>query len=153
MTRKVWTLIALAIMLGGFSFYLNKDWFAKDNIQIYHRSRPARAVLRRRKGGEEPDVNPIIFGFDRQLKLTCLKVIPLSAIKTNKYPQPVWHIISESNSVPTKDFTYGASISGMHSAVEGATAMPLEPGVPYRLYVEAGQFKKEHDFTPEPSSP
>ena len=76
MTSKQWMLIALAIALGGFSLYLNKDWFARDNIQITHRSRPARVeFMRGKRPAEIADVNPIIFGFDRQLKLTSLKVI------------------------------------------------------------------------------
>jgi hypothetical protein len=154
MTRKFWLLLALAVMFGGLSIYLNKDWFARDTIQIYHRSRPARAVLPRRKPvANDPHINPIIFGFDRALKLTCIKVIPLSEIQTNKYPQPIWHLISESNSVPTKDFSYGASIKGMHPSVQGAEPDLLEPGIGYRLYVEAGPIKKEHDFVPDPRTP
>ena len=154
MTRKFWLLLVLALMFGGLSIYLNRDWFARDTIQIYHRSRPARAVLARRKPvTNDSRVNPIIFGFDRALKLTCIKVVPLSQIQTNKYPQPIWHLISESNSVPTKDFTYGASIRGMHPCVHGAQPDLLEPGVGYRLYVEAGAIKKEHDFVPDPKTP
>ena len=154
MTRKFWLLLALAVMFGGLSIYLNKDWFARDTIQIYHRSRPARAVLPRRKPvANDSHINPIIFGFDRALKLTCIKVIPLSEIQTNKYPQPLWHLISESNSVPTKDFSYGASIKGMHPSVQGAEPDLLEPGIGYRLYVEAGPIKKEHDFVPDPRTP
>jgi hypothetical protein len=154
MTRKIWLLIAVAILLGAFSIYLNKDWFAKDNIQIYHRSRPARVLaLRRKRVQDDSLVDPIVFGFDRQLKLTSLKVIPTSDIQTNKFPHPIWHLISESNSVPTKDFTYGASIKGMHSAVKGATPDLLEPGVAYRLYIETGTIKKEHDFVPTARTP
>ena len=154
MTRKIWLWFALAVVLGGLSLYLNRDWFAKDNIQIYHRSRPARAAfLRRKRGAEDSLVNPIVFGFDRKLKLTSIKVVPISDIKTNKFPHPIWHLVSESNSVPVKDFSYGSSIGGMHPAVKGATADPLEPGVPYRLIVEAAQFKQEHDFVPVPRTP
>src|SRR6266567_5823564 len=151
MTRKIWLWLGFAVLLGGFSLYLNRDWFAKDNIQIYHRSRPARAVLlRRKRPADDSLVNPIVFGFDRKLKLTSLKVIPLPDIQTNKYPHPIWHLVSESNSVPTKDFIYGASIAGMHPAVKGATADELEPGVTYQLVVEAGAFKGRHDFVPVP---
>ncbi len=154
MTRKVWILIAVAVVLGGISFYLNKDRFAKDNIQIYHRSRPSRlAFLRRRRAGAPPsNVNPIIFGFDRRLKLNDLEVIPVSAIETNKYPKPIWHLVSESNSIPIKDFGYGVAIQGMHPAIKGAVPDPLEPGVPYRLIVAAGKTKLAHDFTPDPSN-
>jgi len=154
MTRKLWLWIALAVLLGACSVYLNKDWFAKDNIQIYHRSRPARAAfLRRKRSADDSAVNPIVFGFDRKLKLTFLKVIPLSDLKTNKYPHPIWHLISESNSIPTKDFTYGASISGMHPAVPGAAPDPLEPGVEYRLEIGVGAVKCDHDFVPVARSP
>ena len=149
MTKKQWMLIALVAVLGGFSLYLNRDWFAKENIHIYHRSRPARAALFRRKHVDTASsINPIVFGFDRKLKLTCLKVIPVSAIETNKYPHPIWHLVSESNSVAIKDFSYGTPIQGMHPAVKGAIPDPLEPGVPYRLEIEAGPLKAEHDFTP-----
>jgi len=44
MTKKSWTWLGLAVLLGGFSLYLNKDWFAADNIQLMHRSRPARVL-------------------------------------------------------------------------------------------------------------
>lgn len=150
MTRKTWILIALVVVLGGTSLYLNQDWFAKDVIQITHRSRPARTTFFRRKRPDDSLVNPIVFGFDRKLKLTSIAVIPLSDINTNKYPHPIWHLISSSNSVPTKTFYYGEWVRGMQPEVKGATAEPLEPGVPYRLFVEAGTFKAEHDFTPDP---
>ena len=151
MTRKLWTLTALALLLGGFSLYINQDWFAKDTIQIYHRSRPARAGLfRRSKLPAAQAVNPIFFSFDRKLKLTLLKVIPVRAIETNKYPQPIWHLVSDSNSVPTKDLVYGMPIRGMRPSVKGAIADPLQPGVPYRLLIEADKLKAQHDFALAP---
>ena len=150
MTRKQWTLLALAVLLGGFSLYLNKDWFAKDNIQIYDRSRPIRGGGLVRRQVEEGAVNPIVFGFDRKLPLKSIKVIPLSALETNKYPHPIWYLVSESNSVPTKDFLYGMNIRGMHPAVKDSAADPLEPDVKYRLFIETGSIKAEHDFVPVP---
>jgi hypothetical protein len=155
MTRKVWLLLGLAVVLGGLSLYLNKDWFATDHIQIYHRSRPIRGRFFRRRRGAPDDslVNPIVFGFDRKLKLTDLKVIPLSDLATNKYPQPIWHLVSDSNSAPVKAFMYGSRISGMHPAIKGAQPEPLEPGVKYRLFVETKQQKAQDDFVPDPSTP
>src|SRR5438105_14018590 len=104
MTRKQWMFLAVAVLLGGLSLYLNQDWFARDNIQIYHRSRPVRSGLFRRKrtpaAAGDSAINPVIFGFDRKLKLTSVKVIPLTDIETNKYPHPICHPISDSNSVP-----------------------------------------------------
>ena len=143
-------LIALAVLLGGLSVYLNRDWFARSPIHIYDRSRPARGLLGRRGRAEESPINPLVLGFDRPLKLTSVKVIPLSEVATNKYPHPIWELISESNSWPVKTFSYGQSIRGMHPKVKGAQPDPLQPNIPYRLFIEAGPLKAEHDFAPEP---
>jgi hypothetical protein len=155
MTRKQWMLISLAVVLAGFSLYLNKDWFAKDDIHIFHRSRPQRAGMFRRNRPSAIDAatDPVLFGFDSKLKLKTVKVIPLSDIATNKYPHAIWHLVSDSNSVPTKEFSYGAPIPGMHPALKGVTADPLEPGAQYRLFIEANGRKAEHDFTAVPRTP
>jgi hypothetical protein len=148
-------LIALAVVLGGFSLYLNRDWFAGENIQISHRSRPSRTggFFRRNRPPPKLATDPIFFAFDRKLRLTSLKVTPVSEIETNKYPHPIWHMISDSNSVPTTEWSYGVPIRGMRPAVKGATPDPLEPGVKYRLMLEAGKLKAEHDFVPVPRTP
>jgi len=148
-------LIALAVVLGGFSLYLNKDWFAKDDIHIFHRSRPQRAGFFRRNRPAPVDsaTDPVLFGLDRKLKLKSVKVIALADLATNKYPHAIWHLVSESNSVPTKEFSYGAPIPGMHPALKGVHADPLEPGVQYRLVIEADNRKAEHDFTAAARTP
>jgi len=147
-------LIALAVLLGGFSLYLNRDWFAGEDIQIHHRSRPGRAgFFRRNRPTASSETDPIFFAFDRKLRLTSLKVIPVSEIETNKHPHPIWHLVSKSNSVPITDWSYGMPIPGMQPAVQGATPDPLEPGVKYRLIIEAGKLKAEDDFVPVPRTP
>lgn len=154
MTRKQLLLITLAALLGGVSLYLNKDWFAKDDIQIFHRCLPARAGLfRRNRRPDDSAVEPVLFGFNRKFKLTSLKVIPVNDLETNKYPHPIWHLVSDSNSVPVKEIVYGVRVAGMHPEVKGATADPLEPGVTYRLLVQAGPLKAEHDFVPVAQTP
>jgi hypothetical protein len=155
MTKKHWMLIGLAVALGSLSLYLNKDWFAGETIQIEHRSRPARAGFFRRSSKPQPKTatDPVFFAFDRKLKLTSLKVIPVSEIETNKYPHPILHLISDSNSVATTEWSYGIPIRGMRPAVKGAVPDPLVPGVPYRLILEAGKAKAQHDFVPVAASP
>ena len=142
MSRKQWVLIALVVVLGGLSLYLNLGRLGRETVQIHHRSRPALPADGRSV------VEPIFFAFDRPLKLKSLKVIPVREIETNKYPHPIWHLISNSNSVPTADFAYGVPIEGMRPAVQDATPDPLQPGVKYRLLIEAGALKLEHDFVP-----
>src|ERR1035441_6063376 len=150
MTSKQWMLIALAVALGGMSLYLNKDWFAGELIQIHHRSHPARGgFFGRNRRPAASDTDPVFFAFDRKLKLTSLKVIPVSEIETNKYPHPIWDLVSDSNSVPITEWIYGMSIKGMRPSVQGATPDPLEPGVKYRLLIEAKAGKAEHDFRSE----
>jgi hypothetical protein len=148
MTTKNWMLVALTVMLGAFSLYLNRDWFARDNIQIMHRSRPARGPFRQAR--DNPLIDPISFWFDRRVRLTSLKVVPVSGNETNQHPQPIWYLVSDSNSVPVQEFTYGMRIGGMHPALKGSAPNPLEPGVTYRMFVQAGRKRAEHDFVPQP---
>jgi len=102
MTTKNWMIFAVIVLLGGLSLYLNKDWFARDHIQLMHRSRPARGAFRRPRS-DNPLIDPLSFWFDRKVKLTALKVIPVCEIETNKYPQPIWSLVSDSNSLPIKN--------------------------------------------------
>ncbi len=146
MTRKPLLLVALLVIIGGLFVYVNRDVFQRRPIQISHR------LYRFASRFSRPDAPiPVMFEFDRRLKLTCIKVVPLADIQTNKYPQPVWHMISSSNSVPTKGFVYGMDVPGMRPARSGVAAEPLDPRQTYRLLVEAGSLKGQHDFTLEPT--
>lgn len=151
MKKQQLLLLAVGLALAGLFLYINQDWFSRNKIRIYHRNAPARALGPRR--GRPANAAPppsIFFGFDRKLTLTSIKVIPVGDIETNKYPHPIWEMISDSNSVPTAGFVYGMNVPGMKPAVKGATADPLEPGVKYRLIIETGPLKAEHDFTIAP---
>jgi hypothetical protein len=151
MTRKHWILLAFTVLLGGMSIYLNTDWFRRDDIQISHRARPERFLSRGRKRspGARTALSfaPMFFEFDRRLKLTDVRVIPVSDLQTNQHPHPIWHMVSDSNSVPTKGIMYGEFIPGMRPEVKGATPDPLEPGTSYCLRLQAGPIKTDHQFT------
>src|SRR6266446_764695 len=69
MTRKQWMFVALAVLLGGLSLYLNRDWFAADPIQISHRSLPPRPGFWGRRRPDDAAVNPVLFLFNRHVKL------------------------------------------------------------------------------------
>jgi len=72
-------------------------------------------------------------------------VVPLLNGKFNKYTEPVWSLVSSSNSTPTKGIIYGLAIPGMTAQTN---PQPLKPGLAYRLLVEAGSIKGEVDFKP-----
>jgi len=93
---------------------------------------------------------PVIFLFNKGFPIKSLNVFVAGDADTNKFPHPIWNLVSESNSVPVKEIPYGVPIQGMHTAVKGVGADPLQPGVTYRLHVEGTSEKADHDFTPVP---
>jgi hypothetical protein len=148
MTKKPILLILVTAVIGGAWLYVNRDWFANDRIQIHTRVVPAGVGLRRLEA-PAAGAAPIMFEWDRKLKLTSVKVIPVAAMETNKYAHEIWHLVSDSNSVPTRGFIYGMRVPGMRPASKGLDPEPLVPGEKYRLFLQAGSLKVEHDFVAE----
>lgn len=141
MTKKNLCLISIAILLAAIYVAFFTEWFKPQTVKIFHTSRNLR--VRNPQTGALPG---LIFGINRQLKLTDIRVVPLTALQTNLNSLPVWHLVSDSNSVPVKSFFYGQFIRGLKPAVPGSRPQPLETNVGYRLIVEAGKIKGEHDF-------
>jgi hypothetical protein len=147
MTTKNWVLLIVALMLAGvYAFYFT-DWFKPKIIQISHTSRAIRGRFRFNQR-EDAATLPVTFGFDHRYKLTEIKVVPLAAWQTNKDAPPIWHLISDSNSVPVENFIYGQNIRGMKPEIAGARATPLQPNITYHLFVKAGSATGQHDFQP-----
>jgi len=149
MGKKNAIVLATAVLaVVSFYLYLYRDSLGKKDIQIFHTIRLDSSALRHRpaNGGGDETPNVITFGMGTDYKLTSIKVIPVAAIETNKYPVPVWELESKSNSMPIKAFSYGEHIHGMHPPIKGGQAEPLLPNVPYRLLVAAGSKKGQHDF-------
>ena len=145
MTRKQLVFFALFLLGAGIIyFYLYKDQFMPVGIQII--SRVSDRALPPRFRRQQPSGPTVQFGFNKKFALTEIKVIPVSDILTNKYPHAIWHMVSDSNSVPVKGFAYGEKIRGMRPDVQGVRPDTLEPNVQYRLIVEAGSVHGEHDF-------
>ena len=143
MTRKSWILIgfALALAIAYAVFFTN--WFKPGAIKIYHLTRPTGFAMRTRRDAPAP---PITFGLEGSYKLTEIKAVPLAEWQTNQHALPIWHLVSDSNSVPVKFFVYGQRIRGMKPAVPGARPQPLQPNVACRLFVTAGKARGRHDF-------
>ena len=132
MNKKSWILIAVLVALGAFYVVYFSNWFKPKVILISHDQR----------------FGHINFSLGSPYRLTAVKVISVTALESNKYALPVWELKSDSNSAPTKIFSYGGRIQGMKPIVSNARPDPLQPGNAYRLFVEAGPIKAQHDFTP-----
>ena len=140
MTKKGMVLSVIALLLGATYIYFFTDWFNQETIQIISHMRPNRPANIPR-GVKSPPVYPVSFMLRGKYKLTSVKVVSAEEFATNKYAQPLWHLISDKGSRPTKSFEYGGQIPGMKLVPPGQRADPLEPDVPYLLMVEAGRIK------------
>jgi hypothetical protein len=141
MTKQNWLLIAVAAALSAAYVVYFTDWFQPKTVEVFHTSRTLR--LRNGRGGGVPT---LIFGINRQLKLTELKVVAVADLQTNQHPLPLWHLVTDSNSISLKQFHYGQTIGGMRPAVKGARPQPLATNVVYRLFINAGNITGTNDF-------
>lgn len=145
MTKNGIVLTVVAVLLAAVYAFFFTDWFIKPTIQIIPTIRPGRASAIPRNDDSEP-VCPVSFSFDGKYKLTAIKVVNAGEFATNKYATPLWHMISDSNSLPTKSIVYGFKVPGMKPAVPRAKPEPLDPDTPYVLLVEAGNVKSQTNF-------
>jgi len=156
MTKKQWLLVGVLLVLAAVYAACFTTWFKPKAIFIHHTSRSNRPNLRPRGGVAAANVEtePVTFGFDDPVKFTEIKVVPLNEWLANHHALPLWHLVSDSNSVPLTAFVYGQGIRGMKPLVPGARPRPLELNTTYRLFVQAGSFKGEHDFQaiPKPAA-
>lgn len=145
MSRNGIVLTAIALILGATYVFYFTDLFNKQAIQIIPQVRPNRvsAIPRTDEGTA---VYPVSFALDGKYQLTSVKVVAADDLKTNKYPEALWHLISESNSLPTKSFLYGQKIPGMKPSSPRAIPQPLQPNVSYTLLLEAGKNKGRTNF-------
>ena len=144
MTTKTYVLLILAALLGGIYAYYFTDLINTPRIQIIKSNRIVQS--RRLADG----VYPVAFTLDGKYELTSVKVVSANALTTNKHPDPVWYLVTKSNTPPLHGFYYGQRIPGLAPATTNARAYPLAPGLPYRLYIEAGRAKGELEFTAQP---
>jgi len=137
-TRSIFSIVLLLGVIGFFCYW--NDFFRKPAIQITPSIRPGQ------RSALNPEAYPVAFMLDGKYQLTALKVITVADAKTNKYPVPIWHMISDSSSQPTKIIEYGKRIRGMKPSVPKGRPQPLQANIPYRLLIEAGERKGHVDF-------
>ena len=151
--RKLIGTSILLLTLVGLCIYVNRDFFEDEGIQIYHRNNTRSSGGGRGRGAALNNANSVLFGFNQAIQLNSIKVVALAELKTNKYAHALWEMGTTSNSVPVKGFEYGSFIRGMHPKVANARPEPLEPGQKYRLLIQSGSLKGQHDFEATPKVP
>jgi hypothetical protein len=149
MTRKEIVLVMFAVFLAGVYLGCFTDWFKEKHIRVEHTVRP-NVVVPSRSGAAsqlaKPSAYTLIFSLGREYKLKSVKVVPAAEYQANPNVLPLWHLVGDAKSAPTRFIVYGLPLPGMKPMVAYADARPLEPGVEYRLIVEAGRTRGEHDF-------
>jgi hypothetical protein len=141
MTKKNWLSLLIVLALATVYAICFTNWFKPQTVQIFHTVREMH--FRRKKADDEP---VLLFGLSKQLGLTEIKVVPLAAYEKDPHVLPVWHLVSDSNSVPVRDFPYGRTLRGMKPAVTGARAEELDTNLVYRLFITAGKITGHNDF-------
>ena len=146
MTLKSILLSIFAVVLGSVYLVFFTDLFDKPKIEIIPQIRPGRASSIPAEPGTTP-VCPVTFTFNGKYDFTSVKVVNSAEFAANKFATPAWHLISDSNSVPTKSIVYGFPIRGMKPAVARAKPQPLQPAVQYTLFLEAGKLHAQCNFS------
>ncbi|HUD48259.1 MAG TPA: hypothetical protein VMR33_15610 [Candidatus Baltobacteraceae bacterium] len=132
----IWIAVLLVLIVAYFHFFGGR--FGQKAIAIHASLRPSQRA--------ETAVYPVYFTLNDDFKLTSLKVVPLEDGKVNPATMPVWNLVSDSNSAPTRAFFYGQHIRGMKPALANVQADPLTPGVIYRILLSSGKLTAALDF-------
>jgi hypothetical protein len=97
-------------------------------------------------------VYPVYFTLNDDFNLTSVKVFPVDDDgEVKPGVTPIWNLMSDSNSVPTRAFFYAQHIRGMKPALADVQADALTPDVIYRILVSAGKLNASLDFKTTPT--
>lgn len=140
MDKKNTLLVLVLLALVSIYAIFFTDWFKPRVIKMFYTTRPIEHFRARE------DLPYILFGLEGRYRLTEVKVVSLDDFQKNPDATPVWHLVSDSNSVPIKMFTYGEHIHGMRSKFKGGQPQDLVTNETYRLFVAAGGAKGQIDF-------
>jgi hypothetical protein len=146
--NKVILTTALLMAIAALYLYQYRDAILGRPIQISHTMR-LRLAMARRMPSKLSSYAPIIptFTLGDEYRLTTVKLIRLDELKEKGYAHPLWELVADSKSYPTRVFLYGRGIPGMHPKVADMDPEPLVTNVTYRLMITAGRLKGRHDFT------
>jgi len=147
-SKKEIILVALVVMMAGLYVYHFTDWFRHKTIRIESTVRSLREAWgpNGRVDTTGKQINNITFSLHKDYRLTSVQVIPAAEARTNRQAHALWSLASKKGSAPVNAISYGTPIEGMAPLSAFVEVEPLEPGVEYRLFVEAGSIKGTNDF-------
>jgi len=151
--KKTLGIAALIVVVAAIYLYLYRDYFVRRDIQIHVTIRPRIGMRARTQPGasDEPPPKLATFNLGGGLyKLTSIAVYDMNELATNKDASPIWHLVSDSNSIPVGNFVYGWNIRGMHPEIKGSRPGPLLPDNGYRVVIKAGSQRGVHEFKTPP---
>jgi hypothetical protein len=136
----IWIAVLAVVGLAYYHFFGGR--FAQKPLSIHASLRPARHG--------EAAVYPVYFTLNDDFKLTRVKVVPLEDDgQVDPSTMPVWDLVSDSNSAPTRAFFYGQHIKGMKPALSNVQPDALTPGVVYRIQLSSGKLTAALNFKTE----
>ena len=153
MQNRSSSLVVVALVLAALYVGFFTDWFRGQTIQIIVQNRPVAQRSDPKRNLDEIPVYPVSFALDRKYELTSLKVVSAQDLESQKFPTPLWHLIAQTNSRPTKAIVYGITPPGMKPAVEDSQPSALQPGVPYVVQLETKTIKSSTNFVPVRAMP
>jgi hypothetical protein len=138
MQKKELKWIAVLLVVAGLYVVFVVHPFRKRQIGVTVSVRPSRHP------GE--NVFPVFFTLNNSYKLKSVEVLPLENRQLTPGAVPVWHLVSDSNSVPLRAFRYGQPIRGMKPALAGVHPDALVPGTVYRMLLTTADAACQIDF-------
>ena len=86
MEKNNWLLIAAAVLMTAAYVVFFSDWFQPRSVRIFHTNRNPRP---RPRLAQEVSLPNLMFGLNRQFKLTEIEVVPLAEYQSNQKTLPL----------------------------------------------------------------
>ena len=140
MDKKNTLLVVVLLALVSVYIVFFTGLFKPHVIKVGFTTRPMSDI--RRRG----DLPYVCFMMGGKTRLTEVKVVSAADFKKNPNTPALWHLVSDSNSVPVAIFVYGQHIHGMRAKYKGEQPQDLETNQLYTLFVSSGWAHGQLDF-------
>ena len=140
MDKKNTLLVTVLLALVAVYIVFFTDWFRPHVIKLFYTTRPMERFRARH------DLPYVCFILGGKCRLTEVKVVSADDFKKNPGAPSLWHLVTDSNSVPVALFIYGQRIHGMRPAFKGEDPQDLETNKLYTLFVSSGRAHGQLDF-------